>query len=259
MSIKEQIKKFQDKFPNPNFFIAREELEIALKATRKMRLNTNVPPLEIEEKYKEELKNFGEISFLGRSNLRENFLNMALNSFHITDAELWDILPAIEYTDTLILCYEYFDEPIQSLKEARQLKPLIKKMCDNAKTLNKLHITPSTEEIEKLTEKQKQKLLTKQKVWDTFLYLSCLAIDKNVTKESSPSKRVIEIVNHLLKAYFDWSHSEDDKQPYTKRVKIGEFILTPISFDDYDCDLVVFHTNKFNDKTKTFHNSYPSN
>lgn len=259
MNTLEIIRKYQIKFPNPNYFIGRNEISKALNTTVKMMYTAKYEQEELENKYQKSLESFGKISFLGRSNLREKDLKMALSSFQLNDTELWNMLPAIEYTDTLNLICEYFEEPFQNLKDAKKLNSLIRSMNKNAKVLKDINITPSTEDIEKLIVKKLHKRLTKQKVWDTFLYLTCVALDKNLTKHSTPSERILDIVIHLLKTYFGWSHIEDNKQPYTNRVMIGEFIQTEFYFDDFNCELLVFHSNKYDDKTKSFPKSYSSN
>lgn len=258
MNTSEIIHKYQRKFPNPNYFIGRDEISKALKTTVKMMYTAKYEQETIEDKYQESLESFGNISFLGRSNLREKDLIMAMKYFDISENEFINILPAIEYTDTLIMVFEHFDKPFHDLKDAKKLKPIIKDLAKKARYLDSLHINSSIEnDIEEIKLKENNKLLTMQKIWDTFLYLCCLAIDNNVTLKSKPSTKAVRIVNHFLKEYFSWTHA-DDKQPYTTRIEVGKFIVSFYNFNDFDCDLFVYHSKKYDDTTKKYPISIPA-
>ncbi|MDD2265703.1 hypothetical protein [Sulfuricurvum sp.] len=163
---------------------------------------------------------------LYQSNLRADALKRALQcrTSCIDDEMLVNLLPVIEYTDLLFHYYNTRVVPMEKWNGKKKSK-LLNTHINNASDLIDLAKNMGDEQsakalqsfVAKITKYEKLKQLTKNRIYDNFLFLaSYLSVE--LTDKIRPTKKILNVVNELLERYFQYDHK------YKEGIEINNFL-----------------------------------
>jgi len=250
------IDEYIDKFPNPDYYICRDEIEKALNFFHPNKNRINSVDIEIQiDKYIEGLKSFEKNSFLGRINLRKKKLRNSLAGFDLKAEELKSLLPALEYTDTLINIMNFYHKEFRDKKEKKMIMPLKRKVLKIAKELDELNINNDCEKIFTILFKmERTTTLSINKIKDNFLFMCCKSLEvineNDDKKKKENRKNAIRIANHFIQNYFNEFFIDVEIRPYTNRIKIENFKIAYYPYISDIDNIYLYHSPKYLDTTK---------